>query len=106
MNTQARVAARHAIVGREFPHDELRCDDCGVKLGETDLLTLAADETDGSWAVSPVWCVSCAPTRPRAVDEGVLAEATVGIQSDPRKRRHYPVPIRVTLLNGRRRVEA
>jgi hypothetical protein len=100
------VAARHAITGRELPHDELRCDDCAAKLGEADLLTVAAEKTDESWAVSRVWCVSCAPTRPRAVDEGVLAEATVGIQSDPRKRRHYPVPIRVTLLNGRRRVEA
>lgn len=106
--TASRLAIEHSLEGRELPQDTpVRCADCGTNLREGALVTVAATEHDGGvWRLSDVWCAGDGPVPWKYDgDADVLAEGSLGLASDVRSQRHYPILVCATVLNGKR-VEA
>lgn len=105
---QTTAAIENSLEGRELPQDQpVRCRDCHARLREGEPVTVAANQHEGVWRLSDVWCAPDAPVPWSHDTDDVLVEGDIGLVSDVRNQRHYPVVVRATLLNGRRRaVEA
>jgi hypothetical protein len=107
----SRLAIERAITGVELPHDQpIRCCECGTRLREGALVTVAATEHDGGvWRLGDVWCAGDGPVpwdHDADADADVLAEGSLGLASDSRDQRHYPILVRAAVLNGEQVVRA
>jgi hypothetical protein len=102
-NNISRVAIERQISGVELPHDQpIRCCECGARLREGALVTVAATEHSGGvYRLGNVWCASDGPVPWEYDGDGdVLAEGSLGLASDARDQRHYPVLVEAAVLNG------
>ncbi|EMA47956.1 hypothetical protein [Halococcus saccharolyticus] len=93
--------ARQALEGIELPQPT-RCRDCHVKQYETTPISVVAERPHDAaeWHVVCAMCVACAGTtvRPSPAADRILAEGEIAMTADTGAQEHWPVLIRVDVV--------
>ena len=98
MNPSSKFAIERAVTGVELPQDSpVMCSTCRARLREGQPVTAAVRQRGESYHPDGLFCPTCAPRLSQTKADHIV-EADIGLVSDVREQRHYPVLVQATVV--------